>query len=402
MFRVRLFLVRSVVLLARQAALQFADFLHSMRISDRYIGSQVFFGTLYAIVVLSLVLVLGNLFKEIRPLLVDQRAPLDLVLRFVISVLPVSLMYTLPWGFLSAVLLVFGRLSSAQEITALRVAGVSLFRLAAPVFVLGALLSAVSLWLNVNVVPLSKGTLEQLLYEQAARDPESLIRPGVSELGRERPVKMLIESKDSGWVNGFHLFLFSEAADVAAGESPMGARASTYIYASRAALAVLRERSQLRAKLENAYYESRGPDGDFDMAFSRAAEPIMIDLKNPRARRIRTSEMTNVQILKSIRENTEMTNQQRVKLRSEITQRQSFSMACFAFAFIAVPLGLKSRRKDTSSGLLMSLGLGGGYFLFTVIADEFETTAGATATLWAPNVLCVLLGLILFRRARFK
>ena len=70
-----------------------------------------------------------------------------------ISVLPLSLMYTVPWGFLSAVLLVFGRLSSHQEITSFRVAGVSLVRLSAPVFVIGALLSLASLWLNINVVP---------------------------------------------------------------------------------------------------------------------------------------------------------------------------------------------------------------------------------------------------------
>ena len=112
-----------------------------MRISDRYIGKQVLMGTLYAVLVLGLVLVLGNLFKKIQPLLVDQKAPLELVLRFVISVLPLSLMYTVPWGFLSAVLLVFGRLSSDQEITSFRVAGVSLVRLSAPVFVIGALLS---------------------------------------------------------------------------------------------------------------------------------------------------------------------------------------------------------------------------------------------------------------------
>ena len=99
-----------------------------MRISDRYIGSQVLVGTLYAVVVLGVVLVLGNLFKQLQPLLVDSGAPLGLVARFVISVLPVSLMYTVPWGFLSAVLLVFRKLSSNQEITSFRVAGVSLQR----------------------------------------------------------------------------------------------------------------------------------------------------------------------------------------------------------------------------------------------------------------------------------
>lgn len=375
-----------------------------MRISDRYIGRQIFFGTLYAIVVLSLVLVLGNLFKEIRPLLVEQRAPLSLVLRFVISVLPVSLMYTLPWGFLSAVLLVFGRLSSAQEITAFRVAGISLFRLAAPVFVIGALLSGVSLWLNVNVVPNAKGTLEQLLYEQAARDPESLLKPGVmqGDLGRDSRVKLLIEGKDSAWVTGFHLFLLSDAATMPQDGGPEPQRTTTYIYASRAALSVITERNQLRAKLENAYFETKKPGDELDMAFAGKAEPLLIDLKDPRARRIRTSEMTNFEILRSIRDNKDMTDERKVKLRSEITQRQAFSMACFAFAFIAVPLGLKTRRKDTSGGLLMSLGLGGGYFLFTVLSEEFETSAGAAAALWAPNVICIVLGLILFRRARFK
>ena len=119
-----------------------------MRISDRYIGKQVLLGTLYAVVVLGIVLVLGNLFQQIRPLLVDQKAPLSLVLRFVMAVLPLSLMYTVPWGFLSAVLLVFGKLSSNQEITSFRVAGMSLARLSAPVFVIGFLVFGTALMMT--------------------------------------------------------------------------------------------------------------------------------------------------------------------------------------------------------------------------------------------------------------
>jgi lipopolysaccharide export system permease protein len=77
-------------------------------------------------------------------------------------------------------------------------------------------------------------------------------------------------------------------------------------------------------------------------------------------------------------------------------------MACLAFAFIAVPLGLGGRRRDTSGGLVFSLLIGTGYFLVTMLAEQFKTQTGATAMLWAPNVACVLLGLFLFRRARFK
>lgn len=369
-----------------------------MRISDRYIGAQVLMGTLYAVLVLGLVLVLGNLFKQIQPLLVDQKAPLELVFRFVVSVLPLSLMYTIPWGFLSAVLLVFGRLSAHQEITSFRVAGLSLVRLAAPVFVIGALLSLGSLWLNLNVVPHSKASSKRLIYEQAVRDPDSLLKPGIVQgdlkgSGTDLQ-KILIEGKSGDWVEGFHFYMLPR--DAVAGASP------TYVHAARAALALDAENSQLRVKLENAYFETHNSKGELETVFAGNAEPLVIDLKNPRDRKMRANAMSQEEILAEIAVNPELSEEKKVSMRMEITKRYSFSMACLAFAFVAVPLGLQSRRRDTSGGLVISLLIGTGYFLVTMLADEFKTDAGATMMLWAPNVACVLLGIFLFRRARFK
>lgn len=367
-----------------------------MRISDRYIGKQVLMGTLYAVLVLGLVLVLGNLFKKIQPLLVDQKAPLILVLRFVISVLPLSLMYTLPWGFLSAVLLVFGRLSAHQEITSFRVAGVSLVRLSAPVFVIGALLSLGSLWLNINVIPRSKASSMELLYDQASRDPDSLLKPGVVQgnfKGNGNDLqKVLIEGKSGEWVEGFNFYQLPDSL----------AEDRKYIHAARAALAVDEVNSQLRVKLENAYFETHKADGTIEMAFADKAEPLLIDLKDPKNRRLQAGTMTNAEIFEAVANDRELSDSRKLSLRAEATKRYSFSMACLAFAFIAVPLGLGARRRDTSGGLVISLLIGSGYFVVTMLAENFKSHAGATFMLWAPNVACVLLGLILFRRARFK
>jgi len=367
-----------------------------MRISDRYIGKQVLMGTFYAVLVLGLVLVLGNLFKKIQPLLVDQKAPLELVLRFVLSVLPLSLMYTVPWGFLSAVLLVFGRLSSGQEITAFRVAGTSLVRLSLPVFVIGALLSVCSLWLNNNVVPRSKATAAQLIYEQASRDPDSLLKPGVVQGNFKQEgndlQKVLIEGRSDEWVEGFHFYQIPGNAD-----GPV-----TYVHADRAALTVDEAKSQLRVKMENAFFQTRKPDGSSEMAFAGNAEPLLIDLKDPRSRRSKPGAMTNDEIRAQVANDPSLLPRKKVQMKLEINKRYAFSMACLAFAFIAVPLGLNSRRKDTSSGLILSLLIGTGYFLVTMMADQFKSEAGSNACLWAPNVTCILLGLFLFRRARFK
>ena len=365
-----------------------------MRISDRYIGRQVLFGTLFAVVVLSLALVLGNLFKQIRPLLVDKHAPLWLVLRFVLNVLPFSLMFTIPWGFLSAVLLVVGRLSSDQELTSFRVAGVSLARLVVPIFVIAALLSAGCLWLNVNIVPQARASLTELLYEQAKRDPRSLLSPGMVHASLQ-DVKFFVEDQQGDSLIGLHLY--RTPADNAP-EVP----ADAYLHAKRFTFVVDDVRKELRLKLYDATFETPKPDGSIEMFSAAEAEPYLIPFGASRQEKTRASGMTNREIAAFLARHPELTPKQRVKYQVEITQRYSFSLACLAFAFVGVPLGIQARRRDSSGGLLLSLLLGTGYFLFTILAKDSKSAAEASLALWIPNVICVGVGLLLFRRAQFK
>lgn len=365
-----------------------------MRLFDRYIAKQIFVGTIYAVFVLSLVLVMGNLFKQARPLLVEQSAPLGLVIRFVINVIPFSLMFTIPWGFLSAVLLVFGRMSSDNEVTGLRVAGLSLFRLALPVFIIGALLSLGCLWINVNVVPQAKASLTDLVYEQVKRDPRSLLDPGIVQ-SKFKNQKVFVEARDGDTLKGFHLYQVSN------GDKGAPIRTEAYVHAGSVSLIVDEEKKQLRLKLIDTFIESKRQGDNSELVFAGEAEPWLFDFGNDRKKKIKAGEMTNAEILQYIDDNPEMKKSQKVSFRAEITKRYSFSMACLSFAFIAVPLGLKSRRKDTSGGLVISLLIGTAYFFFTVLSDKFDTDAGATLALLAPNIFCVLLGLWLFRRARF-
>jgi lipopolysaccharide export LptBFGC system permease protein LptF len=374
-----------------------------MRISDRYLGKQVLFGTIYAVLVLSLVLVLGSLFKEIRGLLVEQKAPPLLLVRFIISVLPFSLMFTIPWGFLTAVLLVFGRLSTDHEVTAFRVAGMSLVRLAMPVFLIGAALSGVCLYLNVNVVPLAKASVQDLLMEEVKKDPRALLDPGKVQgflkASKSGSNMLFVEGKKGDDLAGFHLYWNRKLEKGEDGEEERSER--TYIHAEGASIKVDNEKRQFSLRLLNAFFEAKQQDGPPNIGLSGAAEPLVLpyDWKAPRTK---ANSMTNAEIRQYIQDNPQLDDDKKVDFRSEITKRFSFSMACFAFAFVAVPLGLNSRRKDTSTGLVLSLLLGAGYFMFTVFSAEFKTDLGSSIALWLPNVLCILAGLFLFRRAKFK
>lgn len=381
-------------------------------ISDRYIGRQVLYGTFFTVVVLSLVLVLGNLFKEIRPLLVDQRAPLSLVFRFVMTIIPFSLMFTIPWGFLAAVLLVFGRLSADNELHAFQMAGRSLARLSLPIFVVGAVLSGLCWWLNVNVVPRARATLEDMLYEAVKRDPRALLDPGIVQ-SRFRDQKVFVERKEGDTLYGFHLYQIKDDENLPRGpnarrrkkqEEAEKKAPNAYVHAGKVSLIVDQESQNLRLTLEDAYLETWREDGTPEIAISSQAEPWLFDFSKTRFRKPRAAAKTNQEIVEFLAHDTKLNEQQRIHFRSEITRRNAFSLACFALAFIGVPLGITARRKDTSTGLALSLAIGGGYFLFTLLAGEWKSAdeTAITALLWAPNVLCIALGLLLFRRIRFR
>jgi lipopolysaccharide export LptBFGC system permease protein LptF len=107
-----------------------------LRIFDRYLGRQVGSATLIGVALLSGVMVLGNVYKKLDELLGNTELPLSvIVLEFVTLVIPFSLIFTIPWAFLTAILLVFGRLSADNELVSLRMTGMSMKRICAPVFV---------------------------------------------------------------------------------------------------------------------------------------------------------------------------------------------------------------------------------------------------------------------------
>jgi len=145
-----------------------------MKIVDRYLSRQIIVNLLFAIVVLSFVLVIGNIFRKLLPLLVNHDLPVDYLIGFVAYVLPFSLIFTIPWGLLTAVLLVFGRLSADNELTALRSNGVSIARICVPLVVIALACTAASLWLNVQVAPAAQEEMRSTVFNLATRNPMAL------------------------------------------------------------------------------------------------------------------------------------------------------------------------------------------------------------------------------------
>jgi lipopolysaccharide export system permease protein len=84
----------------------------------------------------------------------------------------------------------------------------------------------------------------------------------------------------------------------------------------------------------------------------------------------------------------------------EVNKRLAVSMSCFAFTLIGIPLGMKSRRKESSVGVGISLGLVFGFYLFIIISNALISSPQLRPDLivWVPVIICEVVGFALIYR----
>ena len=368
-----------------------------VRLLDRYIGRQLLVSATFAVTVLSVVLVLGNIFKKLLDLLINQDAPPSLILTFIAYVLPFSLTFTIPWGFQTAVLLVFGRLSAENELTAMKATGVSIWRLCIPVWALAALLSGVCLWINLEVAPRAQQRMKDALFQIATDNPLAMF--GSDKVIDEFPGrKIYVEKSEGKKLTNLFIYQLDEYHRVKnvtyAREGTIGMEAVP-ITATDGSVS---DERQIILKLHHTFYEQRDEAHPYDISRIRPGitmeeGSVAISLKELYEKQRKTKGVGALPI-------GELLSSAKPEKRVELSKRLGNALATIALALLAVPLAVTAQRKETSVGFAISLALGLVYYLLIFVADLARNRPELHPELlvWMPNLLFFLIGAYRFAK----
>ncbi|MEP6778225.1 MAG: LptF/LptG family permease [Chthoniobacterales bacterium] len=364
-----------------------------MKLIDRFISRELITNLLFAIAVLSLVLVVGNIFRKLLPLLVNHDVPVEYLLGFIAYVLPFSLIFTIPWGLLTAILLVFGRLSADNELIALRCMGVSIGRICLPLAAIATGATAICVWLNVTVAPAAQEAMRSTIFNLATRNPMALF--GSDQVIDQFPGrKIYVGKKEGNRLENITVFELNENA------MPM-----KVTHARTGMLEADLPNKRILMHLNSMRYQQRDEKSPYDLRkvrdginMAEGTLPISLDeLYEKEKRRPSRSAQSLQQLVEQLKTGDQ---RQRSVSRTEISKRLSFPFACLAFALVGVPLGITAHRRETSVGFGLGIVVAVFYFLFIIISDTLRGNPKYHPELlvWFPNVLFLLLGVWLFRR----
>ena len=371
-----------------------------MRILYRYLTGQMMAATAGAVAVLSLIIVLGNAFKQIFELLVNDELPISLIFKMVGLLIPQALTFTMPWGILVAALIVFGRMSQDLELQAIRAAGIGLVPLVAPVILFGLFLSAVCFYNNAVVVPMTLQKFKSVLLDIGRDNPAFLIRAGEA-MDRFPGYRIYIGKK-----NG------TDLTDINIWELDPNGVPRRNIRAEKGSLSADLDDLSLTITLQKARQEERGENaGDLNgirAGLSADQLPLKISLRsflNPDDMKdIRIAglgDLTN-RILSPVEGYVDP--KQMYPMLTEMQKRVSFALAPFTLLLVGIPLGIRVQRKETSVGVVISFFLVMAYYALILLAEGLKNRGGAYPELivWMPNLLLQGYGFFLLWRANFQ
>ncbi|MBI1884366.1 MAG: LptF/LptG family permease [Chlamydiae bacterium] len=361
-----------------------------MKILHAYILRNFLLNFFIGIVVFVAVLFMGSMIKDIAGLLL-QGVPLkDMGLLFLLLT-PYFLSACIPLSLLTALLLVFGKLSQDNELLAIKASGVSLFQLCYPLWLIGLLLTGICFKLNNEIIPYSHYAARKLIVQMGVENPAAYLEPGnFVEIFPNHIIYIREREKDTLR----KIVIYQTMAE---------GRVKT-ITAREGKISYDEKTGHISLELKDGNIQE--PTGNefkdfFNLQFGSYV--LKLDtgkiLKDPSNLDKKHKDMTLSEIKEKMKE-YKSKGVNVTPLMTEIQKKISVSFSCFVFTLIGIPLGIRAHRSEKTIGVALSLLLVFFYYLFIIFGKALDEKPQFHPELlmWLPNILLGIIGIGFFRK----
>ncbi|MEN8188321.1 MAG: LptF/LptG family permease [Thermodesulfobacteriota bacterium] len=342
-------------------------------------------------VIMNAVFFLVRLIPFLNVVLDLNIGPADFV-RLFSYLFPNMFLYSIPMAGMLAVIVGFTRLSADTEILALKASGVSIYQTLPPVMIFGIIISLVTGYFSIKLIPVGEIAMKQLMFQVA----KEKIDKGIKEhqftdaLGDVVVYVNRIDKETGRWKDVWvsdkrgHYYPTITMAHEGVMRTDLAAMSVTII-------------------LKEGTLHRPGKKGSQVVSFDRyqinipLQVPTVIGKENVAARSSSTLSMAELKA--SAEEIGPSTPRGRYRL-VQYYKRLVLPVGCFILTLLGLPLGLQSGPGRKAAGLPLGLGFFilyyVGYTLGKTVAED--SNLPVIIPIWAPNLIFLIGAIILIHR----
>ena len=360
---------------------------------NRYIAKEVIIPFFLGIGIFTIILLMDKIVKLIE-LVVSKGVKLSEVISLIIYILPSFMVITIPMAFLLAVLLAFGRLSTDEEITALKSSGVGLYQMMPPVIVLSLIAFTISLFLMMYALPWGNHSFKTKIFNIVKRKADTEIIPG-RIIDSFKGMVMYVSDYDKS--SGLYKGVILSERERGSSEKTVIAKEGEFITRQDNFSVILRlydgsvhsegDRKSLKYNIVNFK--------TYDITLSMGIDKN-VTLEAPKGDR-----ELNITELFDKSQKLKAQGKRYEYLMVELHKKFSIPFACIVFALIGAPLGIKGRRSGKAYGFLVSLIIITIYWICLLWGETLGDRGQIPPffSMWTPNILFFALGLLILKKA---
>jgi len=372
--------------LLRKTGAQVADAgsrLRVFRVLDLYVskGFIVFF--LWSLLVCTSLFVILTLFDLLDDI-IKNRIPALYVINYFVFLIPQMLMFFVPMSILLAILICFGVLEKHSEVTALKAGGLSLYRIAMPVFLIAVLLCLNIYFMQDYILPYANIRQESLRNVIKARPAQTSMRPQRKWIFGESDRIFNYQYFDPGQNRFVELNVF----EVDLRDSKILRR----VHAERAAITDTGKWFLERGWIRD-FSTTQSPFRPITAAtfdFPERANYFQKEIFEPKE----SSKLTYLE-LKDYIKYLSQSGYNATELRVEMHKKISFPLSCLVMALVGVPFSFSMGKKGAFFGIGLSIAIAMSYWGAFSLFEQMGAYGLLIPALaaWAPNILFAATGL---------